>query len=143
MAEENPERRDWADHTAEFSELVRSAYLGEDLARTEAHWIRLLMKVRDDELVLLAQARPVAKMSVYQEAIAAEIARRNVEAVIRNEEALRESRTAIDKTTAALVEFKEASATASAHLEALTRWLIAFTAAVVLLTIVLVVHDLR
>ena len=41
-----------------------------------------------------------------------------------------------------LVDFKEDSATASGRLETLTRWLIAFTCAVVLLTVVLVVHDL-
>jgi hypothetical protein len=121
MAEEDPERRDWADHTAEFRELVRSAHLGEDIVRTEAHWTRLLMKVRNDELVLLAQGRPAARMSVYQEAVAAEVARRNV---------------------VALDEFKKQSKVASDRLETLTRWLIVFTAAVVLLTVVLVAHDL-
>jgi len=42
----------------------------------------------------------------------------------------------------ALVQFKNQAATASGRLETLTRWLIAFTCAVVLLTVVLVVHDL-
>src|SRR5258708_27587702 len=81
MAEEDLERRNWADHTAEFGELVRFAHLGEDIVRTEAHWTRLLMKVRNDELVLLAQGRPAARMSVHQEAVAAEVARRNVVAL--------------------------------------------------------------
>lgn len=56
----------------------------------------------------------------------------NLELVHRETAALRGS----------LVEFKQQSATASDRLEALTRWLIAFTCAVVLLTVVLVVHDL-
>ena len=62
-----------------------------------------------------------AHLSVSNEAIAAEVARR---------------------TTSAMVAFKEQSHTSSDRLETLTRWLIVFTAAVVLLTIVLVVHDL-
>jgi hypothetical protein len=79
------------------------------------------MKVRNDELVLLAQGRPAARMSVHQEAVAAEVARRNV---------------------VALNDFKKQSQVASDRLETLTRWLILFTCAVVLLTVVLVVHDL-
>ncbi len=46
------------------------------------------------------------------------------------------------RSVAALIEFKNASATASHRLETLTRWLIVFTAAVVLLTVVLVIRDL-
>lgn len=56
----------------------------------------------------------------------------NLELVHRETSALRD----------ALVEFKNEAATSSGRLEMLTRWLIVFTAAVVLLTVVLVVHDL-
>ena len=108
-------------HIAQFTEIVQSAYLGEDHLRDAAHWIPLLIKVTDEELILLAQARSVANMSVYQEAIAAEVARR---------------------TTAALVAFKDQSKIASDRLEGLTRWLIAFTVVLAFLTVVIVAHDL-
>jgi hypothetical protein len=102
-------------HTEAFDILVRTAYLGQDTARTSATFIDALMKIRDDELVLLSQVRAESKVSVYQEAIAAEVARR---------------------TTAALVAFKDQSKIASDRLEGLTKWLIAFTIAVVVLTVV-------
>ncbi len=44
--------------------------------------------------------------------------------------------------TAALEDFKTETATASHRLETLTRWLIGFTVAIVVLTVVLVVRDL-
>lgn len=79
-----------------------------------------LMKLRDDELVLVGQVRMNASISLWAEALAAEIARRNI---------------------AALNAFKQQSVIASGRLEGLTKWLIAFTIAVVLLTVVLVVRD--
>ncbi len=86
-------------------------------------------KVTDEELVILSS------LHVRDIAIEAEVARRTIDA-------LRLNREAVDRSTTALVEFKQESATASRRLETLTRWLIAFTCAVVLLTVVLVVHDL-
>jgi hypothetical protein len=108
-------------HTADYDRLVGTAHLGADHARTTSIWVEHLMKVRDDELVALSQLRSVARIEVTEEAIAAEIARRSI---------------------VALVDFKDAAGTASNRLETLTRWLIVFTCAVVLLTVVLVVHDL-
>jgi hypothetical protein len=100
---------------------MKTAFQAEPTVNTFAPLVDDLMKVREDELVLLSQVRQVAKVMIWQEAVAAEVARRNI---------------------AALVDFKNASATASSRLETLTKWLIVFTAAVVLLTVVLVVHDL-
>ena len=56
----------------------------------------------------------------------------NLERVYQETSALRHS----------LVDFKQESARASGRLETLTKWLIVFTSAVVLLTVALVVHDL-
>src|ERR1035437_5008643 len=109
----------------------------QNIVRSEESLVTDLMTVTDDELVLLSRLTFAATVPV-----GAEIARRTGEAVRRNEEALRLNREAIDKSTAALVAFKQESATASNRLHALTRWLIAFTCAVVLLTVALVVHDL-
>jgi hypothetical protein len=67
-------------HSDAFLTLVRTAYLGEDSLRAAGPLVENLMKVTNDELVLLAQLRPEAKMSVYQEAVAAEVARRTIEA---------------------------------------------------------------
>jgi hypothetical protein len=113
------------------------------------------MRVRDDELVLLSRLRIAANVSVD-----AEVARRNVAASKRNEEALRLNREAVtqntaatiealglnreatDQSTAALVAFKQQSAVASDRLETLTKWLIVFTITLAVLTVALVVHDL-
>jgi hypothetical protein len=72
---------------------------------------------------------------IWEEAVAAEIARRSIDSLKLN-------RDAIDRSTTAMIEFKTEAATASSRLETLTRWLIVFTAAVVLLTVVVAVHDL-
>ncbi len=111
----------YPNQTAAFARIIRTAYLGQENVRSSEPLVDDLMKIRDDELVLLSQVRAEAKVSVWQEAVAAEVARRNV---------------------AALLDFKRESAIASRRLETLTRWLIVFTIAVVLLTVVVAVHDL-
>jgi hypothetical protein len=73
-----------------------------------------LMKVRNEELVLLHQVRVMSKIMVWQETIAAEIARRNIAATVESVHAIRALRTSIDMlhltTQAASVTTREAIA---------------------------------
>lgn len=108
-------------HTPEFNHIIATAHLGDANVKSYRDLVDALMRVRDDELVMLGQVRAMSHVSIWPEALSAEVARRS---------------------TVALVEFRVESATASGRLLTLTRWLIVFTCAVVLLTVVLVVHDL-
>jgi hypothetical protein len=114
---------------------MRTAYQGQAAVSSMAPQVDDLMKVTNEELVLLSQVRAFAKVLIWQEAVAAEIARRTIDALTLN-------RDAIDQSTAALVEFKKESATASRRLETLTKVLIGLTVVLALLTVVLAVRDL-
>jgi hypothetical protein len=139
MAGEEPEPRKYPGHTAAFGRIMDASGLAQAGNVVKAVDLGDLMQVRDDELVLLFRIgidhRTIQYNDVARRTVAVEVYRRIIEA-------LRASRESIDRNTGALVEFKQESATASGRLETLTRWLIVFTAAVVLLTVVLVVHDL-
>jgi hypothetical protein len=132
---DEPELPEYRIRTAAFGRIMREAHDGQTYARTEAPRVETLARVRDDELVLLSQAGGFAKLSVWQEAVAAEVARRTVAA-------LKENREAVNRSSAALVEFKDASVKSSRRLETLRRWLIALTITLVVLSLALVVHDL-
>src|SRR5690242_1283340 len=83
-----------------------------------------MIAITDDELVLMSRVAHTTRMVnivAVKHSIDLELWRRS---------------------TSALVEFKMASATAASRLEILTKWLIVFTSAVVLLSVVIVVHDL-
>src|ERR1700730_2581211 len=115
-----PELPEDPDHTAAFRRIMESFGFetteGVKRLRDAERLIADLMDVSDEELMVLR----LVKTSDL--AIETEVARR---------------------TIAALVAFKQESATASSRLQDLTGWLIVFTAAVVLLTVVLVVRALR
>lgn len=109
-------------HTPEFDRIIKSGYIAEANVKSYRALVDDLMKVRDDELVMLGQVRAMSHVSIWPEALAAEVARRS---------------------TMALIEFKQESATASGRLLTLTRWLIAFTVVVALLTVVLMVQAVK
>jgi hypothetical protein len=140
MAGEEPEPPKYPGHTAAFGRIMDASGLAQAGNVVKAVDLGDLMQVRDDELVLLFRIgidhTTVQYNDVARRTVAVEVYRRIIEA-------LRSSRESIDRNTAALVEFKQESATASGRLETLTRWLIVFTIAVVLLTVVVAVHDLR
>jgi hypothetical protein len=137
MAEDEPELPEFPGHTAAFGRIMRLQGADQSIVRNVEPQVRDVMKVRGDELVLLSRLAAMPSSVVD-----AEVARRSIAAADRNEQALRLNRDAIDKSTAGLVEFRQEAAIASRRLETLTKWLIAFTIAVVALTVVLVVHDL-
>jgi hypothetical protein len=94
--------------------------------------------ITDEELILVSRvvyATKTVNVPAVKHSIDLELGRRHVAVTEKSVEAIKAS-------TAALVEFKIASAKASNRLETLTKWLIVFTAAVVLLTVVLLAHDL-
>jgi hypothetical protein len=115
------------------------------------------MRVRNDELVLLSQIRGFAKLMVWQEALAAEVARRNIESSSRVEAAVDRNLAALGKLNASLdglrmVTQESTAVTVAAlgqlgrRLETLTestdswsRWLTRLTIAVVVFTAALVV----
>jgi hypothetical protein len=139
MADQEPEH---AGHTPEFARVANTVANPQATVHAAAQQIDDLVKVRNDELVLLGQVGRLGHLIVSQDAIAGEIARRSIDALGLNREATVQS-------TAALVAFKQESAKASVRLERLTKWLIAFTVAVVVLTVVVAVltgvvawHDL-
>ena len=129
---EDPE---YPGRTAAFARLVKTTANAQATVRSMAPFAADLPLLTNAELVLLSQVGRFSHLLVAQDAIAAEVASRTVGALERNENA-------VDRSTAALVEFKEQSRIASDRLESLTKWLVAFTIAVVVLTVVLVVHDL-
>jgi hypothetical protein len=141
LVPDDPPLPKYPGHSAAFGEIVEQSGLQHpgNVVRAVEPDIANLMKVRDAELVLLHRIgidhHSSPDLDVSRRTIDVEIARRSIEA-------LRLNRDAIVASTAALVEFKQEAATASSRLETLTRWLIVFTCAVVLLTVVLVVHDL-
>lgn len=132
---DEPALPEYPGHTAAFGRIMRTAYQGQAAVSSMAPQVDDLMKVTNEELVLLSQVRAFAKVLIWQEAVAAEIARRTIDALTLN-------RDAIDQSTAALVEFKKESATASRRLETLTKVLIGLTVVLALLTVVLAVRDL-
>jgi hypothetical protein len=121
-------------HTRAFAQVIASWGMSraENLTRVGAAepQVKAVMQVTDEELVILR------RMGVADLAIEAEVARRTVEALGVNREAT-------DRSTAALVAFKDESATASGRLLTLTRWLIAFTVVLALLSLVLLVVALK
>lgn len=112
---DEPELPEYPGHTAAFGRIMR--LWGSDQGRVRDMESQLddVMKVSDEELVLLTA------LHIRDVGQDAEVARR---------------------TVAALIAFKKAAATASSRLETLTRWLIAFTVVLAFLTVVVVVHDL-
>jgi len=130
-----PEDSEYPGHTAAFARLVKTTANAQPTVRSMAPFTADLALLTNEELVLLSQVGRFSHLMVAQEAIAAEVAGRTVGALHRNENA-------VDRSTAALVEFKEQSRIASDRLESLTKWLVAFTIAVVVLTVVLVARDL-
>jgi len=117
--EVSPEPSEYPGRSPAFRRIMRAWGMepgeGQKRVRELESQVSDVMKVTDEELVILY------RLHIQDIAIEAEVARRNIDA---------------------LVAFKNASATASNRLETLTKWLIVFTSAVVLLTVVLVVHDL-
>jgi hypothetical protein len=116
-----------------------------------------LKLVTDEELVILSQVRGFAKLMIVQEAIAAEVARRNIAASIRVEQAidrnltaLREMKTSLDNVRTATEASSAATVTAlgqvHASLDSLriatdswSRWLTRLTIAVMVFTAALLV----
>jgi hypothetical protein len=122
-------------HTDAFARILDTGHDSHVNVGSIGRYADDLMQLRDDELVLLGQVRAASTLSLWPEALSAEVARRTILAIDMN-------RKAEDRNTAALVDFKLQAATASGRLETLTGWPIVFTMTVVLLTVVLVVHDL-
>jgi hypothetical protein len=92
VPDEEPKPPEYPEHTAEFDQIIKSGYVAETNVKSYRDLVDALMKVRDDELVMLGQVRAMSHVSIWPEALAAEVARRS---------------------TVALVEFKRESATAS------------------------------
>jgi len=136
---ENPELAEYPGRSPAFGRIMRNWGMSAE-GNKQVHYMESqvsdIIQVSDEELVILHS------LHVRDIGIEAEVARRDGVAAIRHEAALRENLDAVNKNTAALVDFKTESATSSNRLETLTKGLIVFTAAVVLLTVVLAVHDL-
>ena len=126
-AEQEPDPPEYPGRTAAFGRIMRTAHEGQTTVSSMAPLVNDLMKVRDDELVLLSQVRAFAKVLIWQEAMSAEIARRTIDALRLNRDAIDQStrstvhalelnRDATDRSTAAMIEFKTEAATASRRL---------------------------
>jgi hypothetical protein len=94
-----PELPEYPGHTAAFGRIMRTAYEGQTTVRSMAPLVIDLIKVRDEELVLLHQVRIQSKIMVWQETIAAEIARRNYAATVESIQAIRDLQTSVDTCT--------------------------------------------
>lgn len=132
MADEEPEP-EYPGRSPAFRRLMKTWGMSDQgkqnvrLMESQASDVR---EVTDEELVILDL------LHVRDIAVVAEVARRTIDA-------LRLNRGAVDRSTAALVEFKHESAIASGRLQTLTKWLIVFTITLAVLTVALVVHDLK
>jgi len=135
VSDEDPALPEYPGHTAAFGRLANTVANPQPIVQAATQQIDDLLKVRNDELVLLGQVGRFSHLMVSQDAIAGEIARRSIDALELNREATEQS-------TAALVTFKQQSAIASDRLETLTRWLIVFTITLVVLGLGVLVHDL-
>lgn len=157
-SEDDAPLTDYPGHSGSFGNLMHlsglSAGDAQRLVRDKESSLGLLNKVRDDELPLLftigTNHYSSPDLDISRRTVAVEATRRrlasakaSIEIGRRTIDALELTRDAITQSTAALIEFKDEAATASSTLQTLTRWLIVFTCAVVLLTVVLVVHDLN
>jgi len=159
--DDEPELPEYRGHTAAFGRLMRTAHEGQTTVSSMAPLVADLMKVRDEELVLLSQVRAVSLVMVWEASVAAEVARRTIaalalnrdavtqstaandealrlnrEAIVQstaaNDEALRLNRAAIDQSTIAINKLRTAT-------ESWSKWLTRLTIFVVILTGVLVV----
>lgn len=147
---EDPELPEYPGHTAAFGRIMRTAHDGQTTVRSMTPFVVDLMKVRDEELVLLHQVRVMSKIMVWQETIAAEIARRNMAATVQSVEAIRELQRSIETlhltTQAASVTSREAIGDLNTSIGQLrdstdswSRWLTRLTIAVMVFTAALVV----
>jgi hypothetical protein len=131
---DDPEPPAFPGHTTAFAQVIASWGMQHAEAVNRVNnvepSVEAVKLVRDDELVILS------RMGVADLGIEAEVARRTVEA-------LRLNREATDLSTAALVAFKEESATASGRLLTLTNWLVGFTVVLAFLSLVLLVVALK
>jgi hypothetical protein len=168
QSDDDPPLADYPGHSGSFGNVMHlsglSAGDAQTLVRDKETSLGLLNKVRDDELPLLftigTNHYSLPDLDISRRTVAVEGYRRTLASTKANIEAIRGLRASVEALTtvtqhssaatvaalgqsvAALVEFKDEAAKASNRLETLTKWLIVFTCAVVLLTVVLVVHDL-
>lgn len=93
---DEPELPDYPGHTAAFGRIMRTSHEGQQRVSSLRSYVNDLRKLRDDELVLLGQVRAYAHVMVWPEALAAEIARRNIAATLESTQAIRDLHSSVD-----------------------------------------------
>ena len=153
----DPPLTQYPKNTGAFGRLIETASQAQTTLASMKPYADDLKLVTDEELVILSQVRGFAKLMIVQEAIAAEVARRNIavsirveQAIDRNLTALSEVKTSLDNVRTATEASSAATVTAlgqvHASLDSLriatdswSRWLTRLTIAVMVFTAALLV----
>ncbi len=153
----DPPLAQYPKQTEAFGRLMETAFQAQTTLASMRPYVDDLKRVTDEELVILSQVRGTAKLMVVQEAIAAEVARRNVEASLDVEQAIGRTISALGDVKVSLDQLRKATESSSQStitslsqvdksLELLrtatdswSRWLTRLTIAVMVLTAALLV----
>ena len=98
----DPPLTQYPKNTGAFGRLIETASQAQTTLASMKPYADDLKLVTDEELVILSQLRGFAKLMVVQEAIAAEVARRNIAASIRVEQAIDRNLTALSEVKTSL-----------------------------------------
>ena len=110
----DPPLTQYPKNTGAFGRLIETASQAQTTLASMKPYADDLKLVTDEELVILSQVRGFAKLMIVQEAIAAEVARRNIAASIRVEQAIDRNLTALSEVKTSLDNVRTATEASSA-----------------------------